>query len=925
MQPDRPHFAPGTLRASIVIDDQGRLLEVCPQAMTWLALHLSQWQHEPARRWLPEVDLPPTHAHAAVHRVVTSRGHAFEARVTWSALAKGKWAGHLEPLGAAGEVNGLSWVEVMDRFEIPVVVGQWTVGDFQAVLANSAARASWNLRPGEVQALPAELRQAVEPLVHSGHPGGAATFRDREGISHRLVMAQLQSPRHEPSPNQWLLVDHPHVSEVKTPAAELVEAAGVALLNVDPTGRIRWANPLVESFLGLPVLEAVGRDFARLLEDSAPLVAAIRTRKPLVQAFRVAQHAGAVEWVQVHLVPLADAPVAGFGVTLVDLTRERLAVEEVRRMGERAAQVDRARDEFVANISHEVRTPMNGMLGLCRLLTESDLGPVEQDYARSIERAASNLLEVLDAMLDFTRLRSGQAEVSLEPFGVVELVDDVLALLGPEGVAKGLRVRAEVAPSVCARLRSDPLRVRQILSNLVSNALRFTQQGDVVVRISQETTRTRGTVVKFVVHDTGIGIAADRQDAIFESFVQADGGSTRRFGGTGLGLAISRQLAHLLDGEITVTSELGVGSCFTLSLPAPMGEPSVAEAWPHLSGQPVLLATARAGDRRDLGRLLRALGGAVREVTTLAQVRQCLQDRPGAWVVMEPNLDDWADAPAVVRQSSLAPAGRCLCLGEPEGERPPNLVTTALPAGLGHLRRWLAASGEADGARRAAVWDERPSVVAQVRRSLEEHGYSVTVAVTLDAMAEALKAHPYHLVVVPSGLDVRRRHLADRARRRAAEAGLEVIVVAMIDGEQSAAPWADHILTKMEDYWAVTAGECAGQTARGFDAEALARATDGDAAFAQELVEGFRARVDQLVVRWPALLAEDRLDEVAHEAEEFQMSCEALGAMALVSDLHELRSLLSGTVSPDPAMAVAALRRFIDAAQPYRPRSSAAA
>ena len=344
--------------------------------------------------------------------------------------------------------------------------------------------------------------------------------------------------------------------------------------------------------------------------------------------------------------------------TYNDLAEREDALREAKEAAEAAAE---AKSQFLANMSHEIRTPMHGVLGALEMLRDPALDPSRQRYLDIANASAEILLTLIDEILDFSRLEAGKLRIEILDFELRRAVEDVTAMLGQRAHAKGLELACFIAPDAPDLLKGDPIRLRQILSNLVSNAIKFTPRGEVVVNVTAERLQASRVLLRFEVRDTGIGIAADKQALLFQPFVQADGSTSRRFGGTGLGLSIARRLTELMGGEIGLSSEPGVGSRFWFRLPLAVAAPRQPDA-ADLAGKRLLIVDDNATNRLILRRYLTAWGvrpgSANGGEEALAKLRDAVAaDRPYQLVLLDfnmPGMDGLALAKRLRQDPALA-------------------------------------------------------------------------------------------------------------------------------------------------------------------------------------------------------------------------------------------------------------------------------
>nr|CAA6800457.1 MAG: Multi-sensor hybrid histidine kinase [uncultured Thiotrichaceae bacterium] len=376
-------------------------------------------------------------------------------------------------------------------------------------------------------------------------------------------------------------------SQTKTRA--IVDSILDAIIVIDHRGIIIETNPAVLDVFGYTQEEIIGKNVSSLMSDDQAkyhdqhLAGQIKTggqgylgKVRQLEAKRKDGSCFPIE-LAVNEAHVQDSIL--FTGVVRDITQRIEAETELAEAHEKALQSTRMKSEFLANMSHEIRTPMNGVIGMSTLLLDSGLNPAQKDLTNTVLHSAESLLRIINDILDVSKIEAGKLTINNSKFHLLTVIEGVVDLLGDQAYGKNIELAYFISPEVPAIINSDPIRIRQILINLINNAIKFTNRGYVVLSVSAPETDadTHQATLCFEVHDSGSGIPLDAQETLFKAFTQVDGSSTRQHGGTGLGLTICKRLAHLMDGEIGLRSKHGKGSTFWTTIQVEV----VEDARPH--------------------------------------------------------------------------------------------------------------------------------------------------------------------------------------------------------------------------------------------------------------------------------------------------------------------------------------------------------
>jgi two-component system, sensor histidine kinase and response regulator len=458
----------------------------------------------------------------------------------------------------------------------------------------------------------------------------------------------------------------------------IVQTALDAVVGMGADGRITGWNSQAEQIFGYSAAEVLGRSMSETIIPE-------RFRAQHEAGFRRYQATGVSKVLNTRLemtalrrdgkefpvefsvAAIRNAAEISFCAFVRDITDRLQAAENLCRAKEAAEMANSAKSEFLANMSHEIRTPMNGILGMTELLLDTELTAEQQESLDLVKSSAESLMRVINDILDYSKIEAGKLDLDPVEFQLRDALEDTLKTLALRAHRKGLELTCEIGADVPVRVVGDPGRLRQIVVNLVGNAIKFTEAGEVVVRAHLRDQSADGFRLHFEVADTGIGIAPDKQQLIFDPFAQADGSTTRRFGGTGLGLTISSRLVSLMGGEIGLESEAGRGSTFHFDAQFGRAKSPAVEkrssSSPKLQGLRVLVVDDNATNRRVLTGILRmwqarptAVDGGPAAVQELRRAAAAGEPYPLLLTdAMMPEMDGFMLVEELRKEPNLAP------------------------------------------------------------------------------------------------------------------------------------------------------------------------------------------------------------------------------------------------------------------------------
>ena len=646
--------------------------------------------------------------------------------------------------------------------------------------------------------VPAELRAKVSVFAH--------IFITAHGLATRARELQV-------SANQLSVV---------------ADSAPIGIFQTDAQNRYVYTNPRWTEITGITAEQAKGQHWDSIMrpEERASLLAQMPDDAPspaeLSHRFEVNLLESATRIAVITSRSIVDrngAP-AGWVGTLADVTAEVGVEAAMSDARDRATEASRLKSDFLANMSHEIRTPMNGVIGMAELLLDTELDSRQRDYAQTVQNSGEALMTIINDILDFSKIEAGMLEVEKIDFDLRATIDDVVDLLARAAQRKQLELIAVVTDTVPLTMSGDPGRIRQVLTNLIGNAIKFTGAGEVKIVATMTEVDGPAPAIRIEVSDTGDGIPSDKLAVIFQPFVQADTSTSRKYGGTGLGLAISGQLVTLMGGDCGVTSELGVGSTFwfTIGVGADVGESTQKHPAPDsgLAGLTILVVDDNATQRGVLSGYLTGWGMAVTTCDSgpaaLRTMSEAVREgRPFAAVLIDlymPGMDgrelikSIADDPELTsrvllmtglsldlgRSAAAEESGAPVSLSKPIHRHELlaclRLALGSHAAGTAPSRRTDPRSPRVDGVERGWVLLAEDNLINQkvAVAMLSGAGYRVDTVADGAAAVKAAAAHPYDVILMDCQMPELSGYEATSAIRAQEGSGPRVPIIAMTAG-----------------------------------------------------------------------------------------------------------------------------------------------
>jgi two-component system, sensor histidine kinase and response regulator len=462
----------------------------------------------------------------------------------------------------------------------------------------------------------------------------------------------------------------------------LLHSALYMLVRVDSDNRFTFVNDAYCEMFGKTRDELIGHTFIPLVHDD-DIGATLEAMKGLsAPPHRAVIEQRALTRLGWRWLLWEDTAVVDEAGRIIEVRGVGRDITELKEAQSRAEESNKAKSTFLANMSHEVRTPMNGVVGMTSLLLDSTLDAQQRDYVETIRASGLSLLSILNDILDLSKIEAGRLELETMDFSLPEWLAECSAAMAPRAAQKGLTWHCDMASSLPQRVSGDPGRLRQVLSNLVDNAIKFTERGEITVRIDADSFQQNAQdldpgslLLRFTVADTGIGMDEDTQSILFHPFTQADASTTRRFGGTGLGLAICRELAELMNGEVGVQSEPGKGArfWFTARLQLPRQAMQAASTdqdaavsqvpvWSAFSRHRILVAEDNAVNQRVIIGFMKRVGLEADVVSDGQQLLQALDRNSYDLVLMDvsmPQMDGLQATREIRRREQAGWSGHC--------------------------------------------------------------------------------------------------------------------------------------------------------------------------------------------------------------------------------------------------------------------------